>query len=56
MNSTNGTSHAPIPVPNVAKEIAFTVNEMTRGIVNRNDDINMLRSVLGSSTGRGNPG
>lgn len=50
----NGTSS--VPLPNVAKEIAFAVNEITRGIVARNDDINMLRSQLTSSVRGGNTG
>ena len=46
MNSTNFKGQ--IPHSNVAREINFAVNDVIRSAVNRNDDINMLRSVLTS--------
>ena len=33
-----------IPLENVAKEISISVHSVIRGVITRNDDINMLKA------------
>lgn len=41
-----------IPLENITKDISIAVHSITRGVITRNDDINMLKAQL-TSTLRG---